>query len=278
MPITKEPSGHIAATEDAAPPQAWSAPATSRCVLELLDELDWKKAKMADVGAGRGHFSQVLGEGLRTRYGLDPREHVFPCDLIPESFEYTALECQATGKGGRLPFEDDSLDAAISIEVIEHVENQFEFLRELMRVVKPGGLVVVTTPNTLNANSRVRALTWGFPLLFDPLPLDEHDPRLCGGHIHPISPYFLAYNALRAGLVDPTFHPDRAKSSAVGWTILIAPFLLVGRLKNTLRLKLKWPDTLRENSALVAAQCGWGLLTSRTAVLSARKPGPQSGP
>jgi hypothetical protein len=52
--------------------------------------------------------------------------------------------------------------------------------------------VIVTTPNVLSLPSRLRTLAWGFPELFDPLPLTGADERLLGGHIHPVAPYNLA--------------------------------------------------------------------------------------
>jgi SAM-dependent methyltransferase len=160
----------------------------------------------------------------------------------------------------------------VSIEVIEHVEDQFGFLRELARVTKPGGFVVVTTPNVLNINSRLRAFTTGFPLLYDPLRLDSHDPRLLGGHIHPISPYYLAYAALRAGLVRPTFHPDRTKRSAVALAALFAPAILFGRALFRARMRRKLPTELAQNRAVLEATQGFALLTCRTAVLRAERP------
>lgn len=250
-------------------PGSWSHPATSQRAFVCIEDLDWGSVKVADVGAGRGHFSYLLGEHLLAQ-GIEPGEHIFPCDLIPASFEYDQLECRPILPDGRLPFEDHSLDAAISIEVIEHVEDQFAFLRELARVVKPGGLVIVSTPNTLNANSRVRNLVWGFPLLFDPLPLNQHDPRLLGGHIHPISPYFLAYNALRSGLDNLEFYGDRTKASAVVWTILLSPFLWIGGLLNYMRLKRKHPEIAHANGRLIRAQSNWETLTSRTTILRTR--------
>jgi SAM-dependent methyltransferase len=173
---------------------------------------------------------------------------------------------------GWLPYPDDHFDAVVAVEVIEHIEDQFAFVRELARVAKPGGLVILTTPNVLNVNSRVRTLLTGFPLLFDPLPHSRRDPRGLAGHIHPVSPYFLAYAALRAGLESPTFHPDRTKSSGVVWTILLAPVLLAGRGLLHLRMRRKYPSELEENRALMAALNGWGMLTCRTAVLRALKP------
>lgn len=251
----------------------WSAPVTSLRVLGLLAGLDWERARVVDVGAGPGHFSRLIGEQLRQR-GLTPAEHLWACDLIPESFEYEDVACAPMSPDGRLPFEDGSFDAVVSIEVIEHVENQFAFMRELARVAKPGGIVIVTTPNTLNANSRLRTLFVGFPLLFDPLPIHGHDPRTLSGHIHPISPYFLAYDALRAGLQNPTFHPDRTKRSGVIYTTLLSPALLLARLLHRRRLRRKQPEVLRdENRDVIRMQASWALLTCRTSVLRAEKPG-----
>jgi SAM-dependent methyltransferase len=240
-------------------------------VLELLAHLDWSSARVADVGAGTGYLSQALSDMLLAR-GLDPREHVFACDLMPESFGCAAVDCVPVGPDGRLPFPPDHFDAVVAVEVVEHVEDQFAFMRELHRIAKPGGMVVVTTPNVLNVNSRIRTLLTGFPVLFDPLPLDHNDPRRLGGHIHPVGPYFLAYAALRAGLEGPTFHPDRTKKSGVALTALLSPTLLLGRLLLRARMRRKYPAELAENRHLLGEVERWGMLTCRTTVLRAFKP------
>jgi SAM-dependent methyltransferase len=244
---------------------------TTTRVLALLDGLNWTQARVADVGAGNGFFSQALGESLRQR-GLDPGERIAACDVMPQEFRYAAVTCAPIGSDGRLPFADAAFDAVVSIEVVEHVENQFAFLRELARIAKPGAMVVVTTPNTLNANSRVRTLLQGFALLFDPLPLAGSDVRHLSGHIHPISPYYLAVAALRAGLVEPTFHPDRTKTSGAILTALLAPALWLAARAQRRRMQRKWPGLYEQNAALLDALASWGMLTCRTAVLRAVKP------
>jgi len=243
---------------------------TTARVLSLLDGLDWKRARVADVGAGNGYFSQALGETLQAR-GLDPSQRIAACDVAPEEFSYTPVHCGRIEADGRLPFADAAFDAVVSIEVVEHVENQFAFLRELARIAKPAGVVVVTTPNTLNANSRVRGLLQGFPLLFDPLPLAGSDVRHLSGHIHPISPYYLAIAALRAGLGELGFHPDRTKTSGAILTTLLAPALWLAAGAQRRRLRRKWPGVYEQNAALLEAIGGWGMLTCRTTVLRARK-------
>jgi 2-polyprenyl-3-methyl-5-hydroxy-6-metoxy-1,4-benzoquinol methylase len=61
-----------------------------------------------------------------------------------------------------LPWSDATFDAVFSTEGIEHLENHFSFLREVSRILKPGGLLVLTTPNITALRSRVRYFGSGF--------------------------------------------------------------------------------------------------------------------
>jgi SAM-dependent methyltransferase len=69
----------------------------------------------------------------------------------------------------RLPFQDDSFETLVSMEGIEHFENQAGFVRECARVLRPGGLMILTTPNVMHLSARIsgfltaqRALKRGF--------------------------------------------------------------------------------------------------------------------
>ncbi len=249
-----------------------SSSQTTRRVRELLQDLDWQRARVADVGAGRGHLCAELGGWLEREHGLVPAEHLFPSDLCPETFQVPRLACAASQSGALLPYADASVDAAVSIEVVEHVEDQFAFVRELARIVRPGGRVIVTTPNVLSLPSRLRTLCSGFPELFDPLPLSGADVRLLSGHIHPISPYFLAHAALAAGLSEPRLCTDRRKRSGLFLAFLLSPLLILARLAQRARLVRKRPDVLAQNRELLQSLWSLDLLTGRTAILVARKP------
>lgn len=63
---------------------------------------------------------------------------------------------------GRWPFEDASFGGVHLQEVIEHLENPAHVLRECARVLRPHGVLVLSTPNILNAGSRLRFLLTGF--------------------------------------------------------------------------------------------------------------------
>ena len=85
------------------------------------------------------------------------------------------------------------------MEVIEHIPNQLGLWHEMARVVKPGGRALVTTPNVLNINARLRYLFNGTMPLFDMLPIADNDVVHTTGHINPISLYYLFFFAKLAG-------------------------------------------------------------------------------
>jgi len=57
--------------------------------------------------------------------------------------------------GEPLPYRDESFDLVVSMDVIEHVPEPVEWTREVLRVLKPGGVLFLTTPNYASASLRV---------------------------------------------------------------------------------------------------------------------------
>jgi SAM-dependent methyltransferase len=62
----------------------------------------------------------------------------------------------------RLPYEDASFDVILLVEVIEHLENHRVALGELSRVLKPNGVLILTTPNIMRLNSRLHFFWSGY--------------------------------------------------------------------------------------------------------------------
>jgi SAM-dependent methyltransferase len=226
--------------------------------------------RVVDVGAGEGFFSQMVG-GLARQRGVEPAAMLSASDVFPENFRYEGIACDRIDWDGRLPYEDGSFDVACSLEVVEHVEDQFLFARELHRIVRPGGTVIVSTPNVLNINSRLRTLHSGFAVLFDPLSLTSRDPVHTSGHINPVSYYYLAYQLHRAGFRAVEVHYDRSKSSARFLLALLALFLWPARAAFRSRLRRKRPEVAAENAHLLADLNSAGMFTSRSVIAVATK-------
>lgn len=130
-----------------------------------------KGRKALDAAAGNGYMSAWL-----LRQGFD----VTPLDIAPA--DCRVAPCRYSDFNKRLEVDDDAFDLVVSIETIEHLENPFLFVRELGRVTRPGGLVIITTPNVHAIRSRLKYLVSGLPTLFEYLQDDG-----MGQHISPIS-------------------------------------------------------------------------------------------
>lgn len=109
----------------------------------LLRDEDLRGKKLLDGGSGGGHFSQVASER-----GAD----VTSVDVGENLLAQVAKRCdtrRVLGSVLSLPFEAESFDIVLSTEVIEHTPDPRLGIRELCRVVKPAGLLVLTSPNRL---------------------------------------------------------------------------------------------------------------------------------
>ncbi|HCJ66959.1 MAG TPA: hypothetical protein DHV62_06435 [Elusimicrobia bacterium] len=116
-----------------------------------LHELIWNLLKpnppgrLLDIPSGPGYFArQAKQHGFDTIAAeIDDSLHVFP------DISYLKVDMAK-----KLPTEPGSFDYIVSIEGIEHIENQFLFLRECSRVLKKGGKLFLTTPNITSLESR----------------------------------------------------------------------------------------------------------------------------
>jgi SAM-dependent methyltransferase len=107
-----------------------------------------------DVGCGRGALAiQARAQGRFDRY--------VGCDLVayPDfPGDGWARFVQADLNLAPYPLPEGEADATVSIETIEHLENPRAFVRELVRVTRPGGVIVITTPNQLSLLSKLTLL------------------------------------------------------------------------------------------------------------------------
>ena len=244
---------------------------TNDKIMQLVLPFVRRGVRIADIGAGEGYFSQLVGQYVESKLGLKPADVITACDIFPEYFRYPAVQCKTIAPDGRLPYADGSIDVACSLEVVEHVENQFAFARELFRVLRPGGIAFVSTPNVLNVNSRWRYLHSGFTVLFDPLLLSSADPVHTSGHINPVPYYYLAYQLRRAGFASTSVEYDRFKLSAKLLLIICGPVIWIGNQLLRRRLNKRKRDVAAENSSILKDVWSLRMLTSRSVIAIARK-------
>src|SRR5262245_13695112 len=104
-----------------------------------------------DVGAGTGRLIELF----RERFGV----RSWACDYTAQLMKLPGQKVEiADLNHEKLPYANEKFDLVTATEVVEHLEHYREALREFFRVLKPGGLCILTTPNILNTNSRLRSL------------------------------------------------------------------------------------------------------------------------
>ncbi len=129
---------------------------------------------MLDVGCGQGRHTAELCRWDCRAVGVDLDVGELKIAKYVLSYKHWAHE--ATGYGDflavdatRLPFRDATFDRIVCTEVLEHIPDDRAAVRELVRVLKPGGLIAVSVPNYL-PELLFWTISWGY----------WHSP---GGHI-----------------------------------------------------------------------------------------------
>jgi len=127
-----------------------SSTAIYATVARILADRGRSNQNLLDVGCGTGQLHEFVKPHASKYCGAD----VVQYEAFPKSLEFIPVDLNAT----TWPVPADTYDAVVSAETIEHLENPRAFVRELVRIAKPNGLVVVTTPNNLSLLSKLTLL------------------------------------------------------------------------------------------------------------------------
>ncbi len=140
----------------------------------------------------RGHLLDLpCGTGYLSVRAAQDRWRVTPADLTPDVWQGPSdFNVTRADLHRQLPFDDNAFDALACCEGLEHVENPWLALREFYRVLRPGGRVAISIPNTIDMRQRRRLLFRGFYGNYYP------EDR---SHINLMGPLVLSHAMLRMG-------------------------------------------------------------------------------
>jgi 2-polyprenyl-3-methyl-5-hydroxy-6-metoxy-1,4-benzoquinol methylase len=96
-----------------------------------------------EVGCGEGRGVELIAPLAKSFTGIDKIDHVID-KLSKKQPEATFRQMIIPPFSG---LKDDAYDVVISFQVIEHIKNDLAYLKEIHRVLKPGGKALITTPN-----------------------------------------------------------------------------------------------------------------------------------
>jgi SAM-dependent methyltransferase len=199
-------------------------------VLELTADLEACGTRALDVSCRNGEVAVALAQrgfevrGTRFERSLPPIEGI----PIDESIDLTH----------GLPYPGESFDLVLLTEVIEHLENHRAAIGEIARVLRPGGRLVLTTPNIMRLDSRLGFMLSGMHKAKRRLiPLDTPLEHAHQYHNYPIS-FVLLYYLFRAnGLTLERIAHGRVKPFSYVLYGLLYPVVAADT-----RLRLVWRE------------------------------------
>ena len=190
---------------------------------------------MVDLPAGNGITSGIIRD-----IGAIP----LPFDLFPEYFTMKGLDClQADAEKG-IPLPHRSADVVICQEGMEHFQDQLTVLKEFNRILKPGGSLLITTPNYSNLRAKLSYLFSENERFLTFMPPNEKDSiwmktgndssRIYFGHIFLTGILKLRLLAKLSGFRIHKIHATRFSSTCIVLFPFLYPWIL---LVNWLALK-----------------------------------------
>lgn len=225
---------------------------------KILEYMETKpRGEVLDVPTGLGALAVALH-----RMGFK----VSCCDIDTTQFLADGLRVDEGDLNGRIPYEDGKFDYVCFLEAIEHTENPYNAVRELARVTKPGGTLILSTPNYLNIERRLKFLITGFftkPVSHEAF-LGACQGKTYGLHMSPIGYTLIKFALEHAGFIITRVTYDKKKRKQA----LLKPLVWLIRLYTRL-----WSEKKRRQYWLSETSSGEILEGGNTLVIFAEKPG-----
>ncbi|MDD4745913.1 MAG: methyltransferase domain-containing protein [Salinivirgaceae bacterium] len=219
----------------------------------LIENIDlFKGKKVVDFPAGNGITSRILN---------DIDAFPIPMDLFPEYFEIEGIDCKRANIKDGLPIEKKSVDALICQEGIEHFSDQYLALKEFNRVLKPNGILLITTPNYSNLRAKLSYLLSECERFNSTMPPNELDSiwmskqeitsEIYFGHVFLIGIQKLRVLAKLSGFRIKKYHYTGIKSTSLLLLPIFYPFILISNcISYTKNLRKNKDYEMREKKAI----------------------------
>jgi ubiquinone/menaquinone biosynthesis C-methylase UbiE len=208
------------------------------------------RGTILDVPAGEGALSLRL-----KNIGFD----VSCADLYPQIFKLSGTEIKLANLDEKLPYNDNLFDYIVCVEGLEHIENPANAIREFSRLLKSGGNLIVSVPNIMNIEERLKWLFNGYTSHFKPLSNDAlaKISSEFGGmeeialHVNPIGYSEVRYLLEKNGFEIKQTYLDKPKKNSWLYFPIVALIRLASKLSSTEKRKQRWSDELNSDEVLL---------------------------
>jgi len=209
-----------------------------------------ERGKVLDIPAGEGALALRL-----INLGFE----VYCCDLYTEFFKLPETEIKPGNLDEKLPYDNNSFDYVVCVEGLEHIENPSNAFREFARILKTGGTLIVSVPNIMNIEERLKWLFNGYTSHFKPLSgeaLDgiekEHGAMAkMALHINPIGYSEVRYLLEKNGFELKKTYLDKPKKNSWAYFPLAGLIKLAALFSSPNKRKSRWTDELNSDEVLL---------------------------
>jgi SAM-dependent methyltransferase len=159
------------------PSYVWRAGQQRRLQLILAAASECIKGRVLENGCGVGAYVEHLAPHAGTLIGLE-------YDFDRASVAHRRSDLILCAAGERLPFPDNSFDLILSHEVLEHVKDDRAAVLEMVRILNPGGRIVIFVPNR-GYPFETHGIYWRGQYRFGNIPLVNYLPRRIRNRLAP---------------------------------------------------------------------------------------------
>jgi SAM-dependent methyltransferase len=229
-------------------PQAMSRPGLHSTVMKILEPMP--RGRILDCPAGEGALAERL-----VAAGFEVRS----CDLYSELFRLDGVEIKRGDLSGTLPYTSESFDYIASLDGLEHIDSPPNAFREYQRLLKPGGHLIISVPNIMNVEERLKWLLFGYTSHFKPLS-DQSKTKInfdyagkdeIAVHANPIGYNEIRYYLEKNGFAIQGVYRDRKKANQWLYWPIVALIRLLAKLTPEARRKDRWTEELASDAVLL---------------------------